>query len=523
MSDVKELFPKRSKFDLSHEYKLSCRMGDLVPVLCEEILPGDTFRISNKMMIRFAPMLAPVYHKIDATVHYFFVPNRLVWDNWEKFITGGDNGMDTSVPPYIEGNATKFAASTIYDYMEIPVPHDGVTIRASALPFRAYNLIYNEWYRDQDLVPRLTVTKTDGADATNYSIQKRAWQKDYFTSARPWPQKGPAVVLPLGNLAPVRTGDLNDAEVARSGNAMRWGAASGTWTTTGGPLYAGAGTNPGTGAGASTPPTITSVKPVNLYADLSQASAATINDLRTAFQIQTWMERNARGGSRYIESILSHFGIQSSDARLQRPEYLGGGKSPVIISEVLQTSSTDTTSPQGNFVGHGIAGNISHEIFRSFEEHGWLIALINIQPKTEYMQGLHRKFTRNTKYDYYFPEFANLGEQAILNKEIYAGANGDGIFGYQGRYDEYRQNKSKNNVHGAMRNSLNFWHMSRIFSSLPVLNANFVSNDSTSRIFAVTNQNVEQLYIYGVAEMEADRPMPYLSEPGLIDHSYGGR
>lgn len=502
-------FNSRSLFDLTHERKLSCDMAKLVPILCEEVVPGDTFKVKTDMLIRLAPMLAPVMHRMNAFTHYFFVPSRLLQTNWEQFITGGPTGTDSTAIPTVTSGAGGQAAGTLWDYFGLPTGVANLSVLA--YPFRAYNLIYNEWYRDQNLQDKVANSLADGADTTsNMSLLSRNWEKDYFTCSLPWPQRGTGVTMPMGTSAPVvGIGKLNDS----------WAYSDITARESDGTTSVYAGATPIDNGDAAKQFWVeknpSSTFP-NIRADLSQATAPSINDLRQAFQLQKWMEKNARGGVRYVESILAHFGVRSSDARLQRPEFLGGGKSPIVVSEVIQTSGTAAgTTPQGTMAGHAYSAQRSHEFTKSFEEHGYIIGILSIMPKAAYYQGVPRMWNRSSKLDFYWPSFAHLGEQAVLNKEIYAGAsNPVGVWGYVPRYEEYRQRESS--FHGDFRGSLDYWHMGRKFSSEPALNTAFVTCDPTTRIFAVTSGN--HCWIQLLNSVTAIRPIPRSGEPGMIDH-----
>lgn len=464
---------KRFKHSLSHYNLLSCDMGQLVPVNLTEVLPGDTFQQSTSALIRVSPLLAPVMHPVHVRIHHWFVPNRLLWDEWEDFITGGPDGFDSSTYPTItldwtgpSPGAGSGVVGGLADYLGCPPELNGLEV--SALPFRAYALIFNENYRDQDLVSEVGFSTSAGADTTtNTDVLNAAWQKDYFTSARPWTQKGPEVSIPLVGDAPV----VSDATVGTS-----WGNISRTSATPGEQLY------------VSSP----AASPNEMYADLSGVSAANINDLRLAFALQRYEEARARYGSRYVE-YLRYLNVRSSDARLQRPEYLGGGRQTIQFSEVLQTGVTtsgDDTEGVGNLKGHGIAAARSNRYRRFFEEHGWVVTLMSVLPKTIYTQGLHRSFNRRTKEDYWQKELEHIGQQEIANKELYAAAaSPDGVFGYADRYREYRETPSR--VSGEFRTTaLDYWHMARIFGSEPALNASFVTSDPTKRINAVQTNDV---------------------------------
>ena len=508
--------PKKSVFDLSHERKFSMNMGDLVPVLCQEVIPGDKFRINMEQLVRFMPLIAPMMHRVNVYTHFFFVPNRLVWNDWEKFITGGDKGIDIPVFPtfansnsvsYLKNNDSKlFGYGSLLDYMGFPIKQiqdsvltiDIPLVKISQLPFRAYQLIYNEYYRDQNLEEPITIPKTSGA--LNWQIghthlllelRRRAWEKDYFTSALPYAQKGTQMELPLTGEALVRA--QSDKRSVALGNII---SGQDKAVTTGYTTSNGA-----------------------LYADMDNVSSTTVNELRQAFQIQKWLERNARGGTRYIEQILSHFGVKSSDARLQRPEYLGGGKTPVTISEVLQMSSSDETSPQGNMAGHGVSVGNSNQFSRYFEEHGMIIGIMSVIPRTAYMQGIPRLLSKTDRYDFYWPEFAHLGEQTVQSQELYWSPASESYnksdFGYQPRYTEYRY--IPDTVHGEFGNTLKFWHMAREFANAPLLNSDFVKckGDSLKRPFPVQDDS-HKLYVQTYCNIKAIRPIPKYGNPGGI-------
>ena len=465
----------RNMFDMSHEVKTSCDMGKLIPIFCEETLPGDKWNVNTNVLVRLSPLLAPVMHRIDVYTHFFFVPNRTIWTDFEDFITGGEDGLDASVAPTITmNNETR---GELPDFFRVP---SGVAtnVSVSALPFRAYNFIYNEWYRDQWLQNKVAISKASGVDSTTaHALLTRNWEKDYYTSALKSPQKGTAVNMPLGTDAPVvSTG--NDVKISSPQFANRF-------------LNHDTGVNiEASGSAIGTADTIFWGNDTGMEADLSSATPASINQLREAFTIQGWLEKNARFGSRYVESILSHFGVRSSDKRLQRPEFLGGGKSPVVVSEIAQTGETGTT-PQGTLAGHGFSLNVNHSFRKYFEEHGYIIGIMSIMPRTAYQQGLPRTLTRTSKYDYMWPAFTGLGEQAVYRKEIYLDTTGnDDVFGYQGRYDEYRRRESS--VHGEFKDTggsgLSFWHMGRILASAPTLSSAFITADPTNRIFAVPSK-----------------------------------
>lgn len=480
---------KRSKHSLSHTNLFSCDMGELVPISTVEVVPGDTMQMATSMLLRVSPLLAPVMHPVHCRIHHWFVPHRLVWDDWEPFITGGPDGMDESVFPTITLDYTAGTPDTgsnivgsLADYLGVPPKIDSLEV--SALPFRAYALIFNEWYRDQDLVTALTIDTTSGADTTtNTDLQNCAWEKDYFTSSRPWTQKGPEVTLPLGTTAPVTGIGSADQTYPTTSQAVYETDGSGTVTYADADLI---------GDGAAARYFYVEEDPnnagyPNIRVDLSSATGASVNDLRLALALQRYEEARARYGSRYVE-YLRYLGVKSSDARLQRPEYLGGGRQVIQFSEVLQTA--EGSNPVGELRGHGISAMRSNRFRRFFEEHGYVISLLSVRPKTIYTQGLHRTWNRRTKEDFWQKELEHIGQQAIENREIYADAAAPtDTFGYQDRYDEYRRVPSR--VSGEFReDELNFWHYARIFGSEPTLNGTFVTSTPTKRVNAVETEDV---------------------------------
>ncbi|AXH77918.1 MAG: major capsid protein [Microviridae sp.] len=507
-NDIQFNKPKKNKFDLSHEKKLTMKMGAMVPILLQEVIPGDQFRVNTEMLMRLQPMLAPIMHRVRVKTDYFFVPNRLVWDNWQKFITGGEDGLSTNVSPYvlIETGipANLIEKSTLWDYYGMPsFDPTGMPgqLKVNAMPFRAYQLIYNEYYRDQNLVPEITIAKTDGLEpntAAMLKLRTSAWEKDYFTSALPFAQKGGPVSLPIDPVVNYK----NISIVKQSGTGANADGALSVDPITG-DLHDVSGT-----------------ARIENIQDITNAST-TINDLRVAVRLQEWLEKNARAGSRYIESILAHFGVRSSDARLQRPEYLGGSSNPIVISEVLSTfqfSGDPDGAPQGNMSGHGVsAGNVPG-FKRSFEEHGFVIGIMRVLPKTAYQQGIPKFMTRTDKLEYAWPSFAQLGEQEVRNQELYfdkalPDATNQGTFGYQSRYAEYKFNCGT--VHGDFKTNLSFWHMGRIFAAPPVLNESFITADPTKRVFAVTDPTEDELLVQLYNSISALRPLPYFNTPTL--------
>lgn len=497
-NSVKMFKPKKNFFDLSHEVKLTFNMGELIPIMCTEAVPGDKFYINNQSLIRLAPMIAPMMHRCDLYVHYFFVPHRILWPNWEKFITNTLVGGVLPAFPYIGMDVgTNDTYGPLADYFGIPTPigNPSPIENVSALPFGAYVKIYNEYYRDQNLITALNDVLDDGNNTTNFDLTTllmRCWEHDYFTSALPFAQKGAAVDLPLSfNDVPVR----QNSQVAPNATDLQGVPADVTGVLAGVPDY---------GSLASSE---------SLHAKTSLLSGTTtINDLRRATRLQEWLEKAARGGTRYVESILAHFGVHSSDKRLQRPEYITGIKTPVVISEVLQTGETAST-PQGNMAGHGTA--IANGKGGSYycEEHGYIMGIMSMMPKTAYQQGIPKHFLKiNDPFEQYFPSFANIGEQAVLNKEVYAfqGAPGADTFGYVPRYAEYKF--EQNRVAGDFRNTLSFWTMARIFGSAPSLSAGFVTSDPTDRVFAVTDGS-DHIWAHVYNQVKALRPMPKYGTP----------
>ena len=457
---------KRTKHNLSHYHLTSMDMGQLVPVGCVEVLPGDSFQHQTSALLRVTPQLKPVMHPVAVHLKHFFVPYRLLWSGWEDFITG----QSATPPPTISGAA--HTEGTLQDYLGV---YDDASNAYSALPVRAYNMIYNEYFRDQDLVTEVSEDST--------SVQRVAWNKDYFTTARPWATKGSAITLPLGDSAPVKGigGKTTSNTFSTSQTVYEAGETGATSFSTSKAMWDSAS------AGQTLMETDANGYP-NVYADLSSATGMDIVEFREAFAKQRYQEARARYGSNYVD-YLRYLGVRPSDARLQRPEYLGGGRQSVSFSEVLNTAANGGTDAIGEMGGHGIAAMRSNKYRRFFEEHGVVLTLMYVRPKAMYANGLHRKFTRTTKEDYFQRELQNIGAQEVLNKEVYAGHSApDDTFGFSDRYAEYRTEPSR--VSAEFRNSTSYdWHFGRIFSSDMALNQTFIECDPTKRVFAEQTQD----------------------------------
>lgn len=511
--------PGRSAFNLSYDKKLTCDMGQLIPVLCEEVVPGDIFKISNQIVLRFQPLVAPILHEVNVYVHYFFYPNRLAWDEWEDFITGGvDGDLEPTLPTWEPDPGVTNTIGSLWDYFGFPVGVDPAGAYPVDFPRRAYNTIYNEYYIDQNFMTPVGIDNED--------VLYRCWEKDYFTSALPWQQRGTAPALPITGTSFAEW----SADITSVNGSLAWPAVNNVTpsqsiqisTSTGVPAnqYNPYDANSKAGLEKGTPTVdIDDTDLNNNVVDLSSAVTFNVADLRLAFQIQKWMERNARAGARYTEQLRAHFGVSPRDERLDRPEYIGGTKSPVVISEVLQTGETNTT-PQGNLAGHGLTADANYAGSYRVEEFGVIIGIMSVMPRSAYQHGINRQWLKSTKYDYYFPEFAHLSEQAILQAELFASnvdTENETIFGYQGRFDEMRTKQSM--ICGEFRESGNFfyWHLGREFGSAPALNADFVeASDIRKDIFAVANE--PGLLINFGNLIKAIRPIPVMSNPGFIDH-----
>lgn len=524
---------ERSVFDRSHGYKTTFDTGLLVPVYVDEVLPGDTFHCRMTAFARLTTPIKPLMDNMYLESFFFFVPYRLLWANFVKFMGEQTNPGDSiayTVPIYNAMPATGFLIGTIWDYLGLPTagtPGPTVSIPFSALPMRAYALIFNQWFRDENLAAADNVPTTDGPDtgatyATTRLPFKRGKRHDYFTSCLPFLQKGLAVSMPIGSSAPVKTSVGLQVTGAQQQLLIR-NAADGLvptdgslGTTASGAAEFNATAFAGTGGWY----------PANLYADLATATASTINDIRLAFQTQRFLERDARGGTRYIELIWSHFRVKSDDARLQRAEYLGGGSTPIVFSPIAQTTqAVAPTNKDGLANLGGTAASIAsnHGFTKSFTEHGIVIGIVNVRGDLTYSQGLERFWSRSTRYDFYWPVFAHLGEQSVLSREIYAdGTAGDTtVFGYQERYGEYRYKPSK--VTGLFRpaaaTNIAFWHLSELFAARPTLSQTFIEDQTESILDRCLQVPAEpDIYFDAFFDLRCARPMPVFGVPGLVDH-----
>ena len=506
----------RSSFNLSHKYMTAFDADYLIPIMVQDVIPGDTWNCSLTHFVRLATPLHPIMDNIYVDVFHFFVPYRLVWVNWEKFCGAQDNpadSIDLTIPVNgsTSSSATTVDLNTLYDYMGIPKV---ANIPINALPIRAYAKIWNEWFRDENLQDSIICDTDNGSDArTDYALMKRGKRHDYFTSCLPWPQKGDAVDLPLGTSAPIGTDAVDNdplrvRDFSHAQDSMGFDTAGGVGDPV---LYDDAG---GTNDEA------------NLYVDLTSATAATVNDVRLAFQTQRLLERDARAGTRYVETLHAHWGINNyPDARLQRPEYLGGGSNPINITPVAQTSAQPTPAANdklGELAGFG-TGSGTTGFTKSFVEHGCIITLINARADLTYSQGIDRYWTKSTRYDMAYPVLAGIGEQSVTNIEIYAqgDANDDLVFGYNGRYDEYRHINSKltSIMRPAATGSIDAWHLSEEFTSLPTLGDTFIQSNSGTPLDRAIAINTEPHFIADLwFNIKAARPLPLYGVPGKLDH-----
>jgi len=545
--------PRRSKQVLDHPHFTTTDFGKIIPVLVEDVVPGDVFKCRTAAQIKLFPTLAPMMQGIEVRIDYFFVPNRLLWKDWQEFITGGEDGTSEVVKPYTDASQQLTTPGSLWDYMGLPPTIEAglrgndtdlepdTSVQVDSMPFRAYDMIYNEFYRDETLQEDQQTPLTGGYDRTSYALHYRGFKKDYFTSALPWTQRGPQVTIPIAGEAPISgqidsTGQPSVITTDENGMYYRQNESDFDQSSYDLKLYRDSSELSGAHLRASTNPTYDSYNLNHIHtldnpilganvkgsADLSEASGITINELRRLNSVQKWLERNARAGGRYVEQILSHFGVRTPDYRLDRPEYIGGAKQVIGMAEVLQTSET-ATSPQGSRAGVGFGNMLASSKKYHIDEHGWIMGLMSIIPAQNiYADGFQRKFTRTTKFDYYFPEFQNLGEQAILNKELFGYAISgqepmDDSFGYTPRYAEYRYHPGI--VTGQMRTSMAYWHMARLFNEQPTLSEQFISSynslEDYDRLFPTSESLGDRFIVYMHHFERLKRPMQKNPNPSL--------